>query len=489
MNERISTRFDNLVLKSQSRLIDQVIQGDVSVGEFQTAIDNFSEASVAHAKARPGGVTQKEWGQLRKLLKQPSSQSENSPSTKNQKLFEALQDGSLEAKEALEELNWKTEQDYGEELTKRDGVIFQGERPKLRAHLFTGQSLKKTEPSETFVHPKLGDFLQNIKDIFPKLDRNKDQVIDRIEAREILSQHKKLGITASHATTFYSRQAEIASVHENKINGYDIRLEDLEKLSPHNHSSNISPDFEKAVTRISRRLDYEEGRQALEKQPFTLSQNFEPMNVSQGREGSCWILCNLPNLSSNEIGQLIKPEGDQYRLELKDGRSTLIDPLNEAERRIYSKGDGEWSGLLEKGFSQILAEDNRHITGGPAGEARELLTGHKPQQKNLLKRDQRPEALELRNRDTLFETLEQTLNLDRAVFASALPEDFEKGISEISAAGHGYTVMSIDREKDQVTLKNPWGRGEVADHDGVNDGLFTLTQNQFFANFSLLDIG
>ena len=487
MNERISTRFDNQLLKSQSKLVDRVLKNEVSLPEFQSAIDNFQESAAEHAQLRPGGVTQKEWRDLTKRLKQTKSPSEIVVQPATLELFEALQSGSLATEEAVDELNWKSEQKYGEEASLRDGIIFRDERPKLRAHLYSGKSAAKAPDTEAFLHPKLESFLQDIKSIFPQLDQNGDRVIDRIESRQILSHFQELGISPSTATTFYSRQKEIASAHEPEAGNLEVSLNDLNTLAPHNHPTEPNTEFQNAVSRISKRLDFEENRPSLEETPFTLGQNFEPSNVHQGREESCWVLCNLPNLNSEELEQIIQPEGEQYRLSLKDGRSTLVSPLNEAERRIYSHGDGQWSGLLEKGISQLLAEENRHISGGPASEAREFLAGEKLQQKTLLKKDNRPDAPELRDRNVLFETLETTLDTGGVVIASALPEDFEKGISEISAAGHGYTVLGINREQDELTLKNPWGRGEAADHDGTNDGIFTLTQDQFFANYSLIE--
>ena len=47
-------------------------------------------------------------------------------------------------------------------------------------------------------------------------------------------------------------------------------------------------------------------------------------------------------------------------------------------------------------------------------------------------------------------------------------------------------MLAVDSENDTVVVRNPWGRGERADLDGKNDGVFELSRDQFFANYSHL---
>ena len=93
---------------------------------------------------------------------------------------------------------------------------------------------------------------------------------------------------------------------------------------------------------------------------------------------------------------------------------------------------------------------------------------------------------DLRDRNDLFRVMDDALDSGSAVLCAALKSDFDDDISEISAGGHAYTVLDVDRENDVITVRNPWGHGERADLDGVNDGVFQLSGDQFFANYSYL---
>ena len=53
---------------------------------------------------------------------------------------------------------------------------------------------------------------------------------------------------------------------------------------------------------------------------------------------------------------------------------------------------------------------------------------------------------------------------------------------------HAYSVLGYDPETHTIQLRNPWGQGEPADEegnprDGVNDGVFTMTLEEFEKNF------
>ena len=56
--------------------------------------------------------------------------------------------------------------------------------------------------------------------------------------------------------------------------------------------------------------------------------------------------------------------------------------------------------------------------------------------------------------------------------------------------GHAYTVTRFDREKDTVSLRNPWGSTEPVGADGkpldgTDDGTFTIPMKDFDKYYSL----
>lgn len=90
--------------------------------------------------------------------------------------------------------------------------------------------------------------------------------------------------------------------------------------------------------------------------------------------------------------------------------------------------------------------------------------------------------------DTTRDRMESAFDAGRVVIAGInndpLSEDRE-GLPD----AHATSVLSYDRETDTVTLRNPHGRNERegADGqplDGTDDGVFTLTMDEFNRLFS-----
>ena len=486
-NERISGRVDNNLLKSQEKVVRSVLEDKLSLAHFADAVSDLNNVATAHAQLRPGGVSQKEFKVLQGQIRSAGQEASETVSPQTLGLYEGLKSGTLEPDSVVTELNWQSQRAYGRALQERGGVTFRDERSKLRASQVSDAPKSENEKPEFFVHPELKTFVDESVRVFTKLDDDSNGLIDRREARKLLTSYQQMGLSPAVATTFYSRQLEIASLRDDAKPGDEsVSLDELKKLSPENHPFRASQDFQRVVTRVSKRYDFESQRDSEESSPFIVGDDFRALNVHQGREGSCWLLSNLPAISNDTLAEIIKPDGENYRVSLADQRSTLVEPLNEVEKRIYSAGDGSWSGLLEKGVSQLFDLEGRDINGGLTSEARALLTGRNTQKHNLLRRN--PDGPELRDPEVLARVLEQALEDGGAVFASAHPADYDQGISKISAAGHGYTVLSVNAEEHSISVRNAWGRGEKADTDGLNDGVFELSTLEFLANFSFLDI-
>lgn len=481
---RVSHELDNRVLEAQSKLSQAVKEGQVSVGEFCDSVSDLEQFARLQAEFRADGFSKEELLELTRTFKECGQDTPLKIDPTLKALYQQTQGGNLNPHELTEELNWRTQRSYGEVVAHRTGPVFQEERAKLRAHLYVPRQSKANPSPEPVFHPGLPALAQKGLEIFERLDRNGDQNVDRAEARQILTRYSEFGLSPAQAATLYSCQEEFAALVDPKHSHENLRREDLEFLTAP-LPAKVDRTVSEHVSKISKRYDAQLRLQSLSQAEFKKGDLFTPSNVKQGLEGSCWLLCNLPALTDEELGQVIKPEKDGYRVTLADGRDTFVTPLNEVEKRVYSRGDGEWSGLLEKGVSQILEESNKDINGGFARVGRKMLAGHDSERFSLTDPPARGEP-DLRDRETLFRTLEQAFRNGSAVFAAAERADHDKEISEISSAAHAYTVLDVNSETDTVVVRNPWGHGERADLDGRNNGIFELTQDQFIANFSYL---
>lgn len=482
-DQRASHRIDNKILQAQSELVKETLRETVDLGTFCSTVKDLDEASRLHAQLRADGLEPDERGQLNAALKSAGKDKVKKIDPELRALYNQLKGAELNSKEAVEELNWRSQKVYGEVALDRQGKIFVEERPKLRAYLHLSRPDEKSAERKPYVHPDLDTLVNKAIERFETLDVNSDGIVNRLEARAFLTNYQELDLTPAEAATLYSRQKQMAAAVDPKESGEELKLEDLKALLLENHPAQPDEDFEDNVSSISRRYAHQLKVETPDPDPFTLTDTFQPNNVTQGKEGSCWMLCNLPALTQEQLKDVIKPENDGFRVTLSDGRTTLVAPLNAAERRVYSSGDGAWSGLLEKGLSQILAQTDEDLNAGYPRVGRKMLTGNTSKYYPLANASGKND---FRDRDLLFNTMTKALNNGSAIFAGAAKDDFEKEISEISAAGHAYTVLSVDRENDTITVRNPWGRNERADMDGKNDGVFDLSQDQFFANFSHL---
>jgi hypothetical protein len=406
-------------------------------------------------------------------------------------IYDELLAGKISKTDATEELHWRSHQTYGDVVAERPGPVYADERPKLRAALTRGLDLRPIREEDlpsgiSALHPGTLGLIRTAIAIFPQLDIDGNGVVDRNEARAIITDYQKLGLTASQAATLYSRQAALAEVVDPGPASHEMMaLEDLQGLLPENAGLVDTGRVNTALGLVSSRLADQERRTVARDMPLHFSpEGPDGLSVSQGLEGSCWFLGVLPTLGSEELKSILSPEGDHYRMRFADGTSEIVTPLNEAERRVYSRGDGTWSGLMEKGMAQKLARTGGDLKGGLTQDALRLLTGAECQVSFL---SSRPESgPDYRDRANLSRLLQTTLEAGGAAFTQVNAGDFDPQVSLVSDAKHAYTITAFDPETQMVGLRNPWGRGEKADRDGVDDGNFVMTLGEVAATFSLV---
>ena len=352
---KLSQTYDNKVLQAQAELSKMVSKDRVDLTRFAGVAHDLENFQSLHARYRADGFSPEEQSKLKALFRNVGKKRPSKVSPQIKSLFQQLKSGNLKSDEVTEELNWRSSQRYGSVVAQRTGVIHTEERSKLRTALHVPRETRRAvKKKTTVIHPHFPKLIEKTISLFETLDQNQDEIVDRRESRSLLTDYQALGLTPAEATTIYSRQKQLASAIDPETSGEELKMEDLQALLPGRSSEKPSKEVRDVISKVSKRYAHQVKIEQSESAPFKLNSEFNPSKVRQGREGSCWFLCNLPALSEKELSQTIKPEGDDFRVTLNDGRNTLVEQLNEAERRVYSHGDGAWSGLLEKGVAQIL---------------------------------------------------------------------------------------------------------------------------------------
>jgi hypothetical protein len=156
-------------------------------------------------------------------------------------------------------------------------------------------------------------------------------------------------------------------------------------------------------------------------------------------------------------------------------------PLQDGKLRYASAKDRDerWVSLLEKAYAHLSGGYHK-IEGGSAFDAIAALTGRYG------------DYLELDGNTTpekTFDQMRDALDDGRPVVLGT------KSRSSLFAstgllADHCYAVLGVREEdgKQLVTLRNPWGEGEVGS-DGKNDGIFTAELKTLWPMFGDLVLG
>jgi Calpain family cysteine protease len=213
--------------------------------------------------------------------------------------------------------------------------------------------------------------------------------------------------------------------------------------------------------------------------------------VNQGLLGDCYFLAAVASVVAhdpNDITALIADNLDgTYTVTFPNQVAQTVSGPTDAELAQYavSKGNGFWVTILEKAYGQIqspgaaIPEEGADSGLGTAASGIAFLTGHST---NL-------DLLAVNERDTTRDRLTSAFADGRIVTAgirNAMP--WTNGRNDIDLPmGHAYSVIGWDAATEVLTLRNPWGHAERNDDtDVVDDGTFTMTLDEFLANFTTI---
>lgn len=222
--------------------------------------------------------------------------------------------------------------------------------------------------------------------------------------------------------------------------------------------------------------------------------SIRPEAIRQGIVGDCYFLSALASVASTNpamIKWMITPLEDHYYQVVFAGcmdAPVVVEEPTAVELALYAKvGEyGMWPAVIEKAYGLFL-QQHRHIkTVIPAAaadaaesvyEAFDLLTGQMGHW----------EALPLLSNEKLKELLDSAFKERRAVAAATPPGKGGYTAESKLPAQHAFSVLKWNPRKEEITLRNPWGR--VSDQCSIfenADGIFTINVNLFRRNFIAL---
>jgi hypothetical protein len=216
------------------------------------------------------------------------------------------------------------------------------------------------------------------------------------------------------------------------------------------------------------------------------TKSIDAQKVTQGRTGDCYFLSALnavAQIAPDTVRKMItiQPDGT-YKVVLPGAPNQVYEVAapSRTEQLYYSTAgtNGYWPLILEKAFSQLMAQGQPHQSsldavgiGGNPAVALSALTG--------------------RDTETYWTNNTSAAELHQ-LFSSAATEKLPLVAGCMSAsdgfvANHAYAILDYDQSSQLITLRNPYGRGEsLLNSDGVNDGIFKVSMQEFCKRFEAI---
>lgn len=214
-----------------------------------------------------------------------------------------------------------------------------------------------------------------------------------------------------------------------------------------------------------------------------------PEAINQGTIGDCYFLSALGSVAANDpesIRDMIEDNGDGTYTVTFPGdpdNPITVDAPTEAELSLYVRSEehGIWPAVLEKAYGDWKGDTTIPQEAADGGDkidkGIEILTG----------RDTDIWTIKDHSTEELDEMLTEAFDNGDSIVVNVRdnPDDPRGGDLPTH---HAYSVIGYDPETGTVTIRNPWGHGELKDEngralDGANDGVFTVSIEEFRERF------
>ncbi len=205
----------------------------------------------------------------------------------------------------------------------------------------------------------------------------------------------------------------------------------------------------------------------------------DPYAVQQGGFADCTFHAALSALAlqrPDDITNMIQANADgSFTVTFPGEDPVNVPPLTDGQLGIggTAGANGQWVTVLEIAYREVT--NNRE--GALTGAGIRTLTGN----------GTIPWLPGLDSPDSILASIDAALDADGVVTVS---NNFG---SENLPEWHIYSVLDYDTANGTITIRNPWGRGELEDAngapiDGTDDGVFTVTEEEFLELFESVSV-
>lgn len=331
---------------------------------------------------------------------------------------------------------------------------------------------------------------------FPRWDKDGDGKLSREEIDALVANHNVKGDLA----------AAVAALH--------IYFRGNTKAGPlsqafivESAAKTLPEERRDAANKVQRfQADFDKFRKHIQNAPREIFVDDAPqlVGIHQGGLGDCYFVSMVGaslHFNRSRLKEMFHPIKEGVcELDFLDGSKTTV-RLTDAQIALGSSAgsQGLWLNILEEGFGQVRFKLQQKkepgdipidviSRGGSPALSITLLTGHKTESLDVLKRANDPAAVR-KLRETLI-----TCSRNRLLMGTGTGGK-ERPLPPGVIGNHCYAVLGFDGSRDLVHLWNPWGnkyqlKKEPAGLENgypVKDGLFDVPLQEFARIFGYLD--
>lgn len=491
-------------------VIGSIEKGYVSQGKGVAILEKFMAKFARYNRA---GLTKKEHAKLQKEVIQlfaKISKSANPDKLMPSKL-------STQEKQMIHQFSLHS---YGDVVVNDTNRRYEvSERRAIQSYFATlkgiipdGEIKKPTNSSSTNLHKLKGEaraqlskFQSYVLNHWNEFDQDNNGVIGFHEARETLADHSVKGKEQDYRFFLANQFGTLASIYDN--NGIDgISKKEIQSLSKPGSFGKASFKNRNQIYRAANY--YLAGKSSfVDSKVSESAQNLfdgvpDPMSISQGMIGDCWLISFMAGMTPQDIQETVKPiSADQAEVHLAGYKPIVVDRPTKMQELIGVKSNGYWGYAIQEAVRDVRPTDgpitSDPLNGGWQTEASNYIygvggescqfghdfsSGDVAYMKEFYQND-----ITLNNARKPKEVMDFLVkNSDKQLFAaSELLGSDDQDLPNGVVSTHAYTVMGFDPKEGTVTIRNPW-RKDSLDKEGENDGIYTLSIEEFTASYCMV---
>jgi len=367
-------------------------------------------------------------------------------------------------------------------------------------------------PQAPVIKATASDLARLFANNFDRLDSDGDGFVSEAEIDRAMASSKFKGVDALLVDVLKRHRRELQSLSNDEwgpeTNGVSrADMKEFEALCRSGSKVELVQDVDKTLQRAQQSLDRATCREAFSN-PANPLESIKPEAIIQGRIQDSSFLAALASLAKNNpqaVAGMIKDNGVNgsgdrtYTVTFPgdpDHPLTVTAPTD-AELGRYASATkyGAWPAILEKAFGAYSGDTTVHQ------DALEESIRSRKAMRALNTGGVDIDFISFTNDDELDQKMWQAM-LDKVPVTARISHEFGSlfGLADDRTddaglpCGQEYSVLAYDSKTKTVTLRNPRGYGEPVNKDGTvrdgkNDGVFTMTLDEFQKNFTEVAYG